>query len=95
MIYTTAWAVESLSNTEQLPVALSKSGSGLSLMIPDKDCFMKKANGDRYIKMYLINSLPYEVAVKRHDNTVSGVTTEIYVNGQWKIFQTHMAPGCE
>lgn len=91
--YTTAWAMESLPNSK-IPVSLSASKSKLNLLILGEHSFIKKPNGNRYIKMYLVNSLPYTVAVKRHDATVSGVTTEIYVNGRWKIFQTHMAPSC-
>lgn len=92
--YSTAWAMDSLP-ISKLPAGLLHPKSEMKLLIPQKDFLVKKPNGNRYIKMYLVNSLPYTVAIKRNDAAVSGVTTEIYVHGHWKLFQTHMAPGCE
>lgn len=92
--YTTAWAMESLPNSE-LPAGVLVPKTQLKLLIPAKDVFRQKANGNRYIKIYLVNSLPFTISINRNDATISGVTTEIYTNGQWKIFQTQMAPSCE
>lgn len=89
--YATAWASDS---SQHIPPRLLKSTPRVMLMIPDTGANIKKPNGNRYIQLHLINLLPHDIIVNRSDATVSGVTTEILVDGRWKIFQARMTNMC-
>jgi hypothetical protein len=80
--------------TKQLPKYLKASIKQIDLLIPEPDPFVKQENGNAYIKLYLINRTAKVLSVPRQDATVGGVTSEVYVNGEWKLLQTKMEAYC-
>ncbi|NID12552.1 hypothetical protein [Fibrivirga algicola] len=98
--YTTAWVSdENEDSQDQLPISrlpssLGKPGSGIRLIIPNKDAIFRHANGSEYIKLYLVNATADTLNVPRQDATLSGIATEVFVDGQWKILQTSSASSC-
>ncbi len=98
--YTSAWVTKlgrdhdgQLSN-KLLPSLVYDLKAKISLVIPEREAFLKHKNGNAYIKLYLINPSSDTLAVDREDATVSGVSTEIYVDGVWKIFQSKIGSSC-
>ena len=91
--YASAW-VRSEKPDKQLPANLKSTGTQLLLVIPENDRFFEMPNGNRFLRAYLINNTSGKTIIYRADATVSSITTEILVDGEWKILQTHMASEC-
>lgn len=51
-------------------------------------------NGNRFLKAYLVNSTNSKADIHRYDATVRSVTTEILVDGEWRLLQVKHAPTC-
>ena len=77
-----------------LPKSLKRPKSGVRLVIPKKNMLVQHDNESRYIKMYLINSSSDTILVDRADATVIGISTEVFADGEWKIFQTITGSSC-
>lgn len=98
--YTTAWVVRSTqyggkpTSLTLLPKSLKRPKSGVRLVIPKKNMLVQHDNESRYIKMYLINSSSDTILVDRADATVIGISTEVFADGEWKIFQTITGSSC-
>lgn len=65
--------------------------SGLRLHIP-KEYQVIKANGNRYIQVYLFNLTDSIVTLPRMDATLDGIESELYLNNTWaKVKETKPA----
>lgn len=91
--YASAW-VRSGKSDKQLPANLKGAGTQLQLVIPEKDRFFEMSNGNRFLRAYLINNTSGKAIIYRADDVVSSITTEILIDGEWKLLQTHMASMC-
>ncbi len=81
-------------STDHLPVALKAKKGEIELLIPQNDAFVERANGNAYIKLYLVNETAQALSIPRQDATVGGVTSEIYVEGKWKLLQAKIGASC-
>lgn len=79
---------------EHLPKALKAQTGQINLLIPQSDAFVKQENGNAYIKLYLINRTAEVLSVPRQGATVGGVTSEVYVDGKWKLLQAKIGASC-
>lgn len=55
---------------------------------------VEKSNGNKYIKMYLINRTDSTLHIPRIDATVGQFSTEILLDNQWTEFQTTLRSSC-
>ena len=94
--YTSVWASNGGTQIPvgKLPNGIKKVNSRLSLVIPKKDAFIQHSNDNNYIRIYLINATADTVDINRSDATISGTSTEIFVDGQWKFFQSKISSSC-
>lgn len=67
--------------------------SGILLFIPE-DYQVERMNGNKYIKMYLLNLTDSTLTIPRMDATIDNFSTEILINSTWVEFQTTKGASC-
>ena len=74
------------------PLSLQKSND-LTVFIPDSNRVILN-NQSVYILGYLINNSCDTLLIDRCDATIYRSETQIFVNGEWKLFQISMGSSC-
>jgi hypothetical protein len=81
-------------STNYLPTVLKAKIGEIELLIPQTNAFVERENGNAYIKLYLVNKTTKALSVPRQDATVGGITSEVYVDGKWKLLQAKIGASC-
>lgn len=99
--YASTWAIgedhkfdNKQVSTNNLPVGLKAKKGEIDMLIPQTNAFIVRENGNAYIKLYLVNMTIKELSVPRQDATVGGITSEVYVDGKWKLLQAKIGASC-
>lgn len=81
-------------STNYLPMVLKAKEGEIEMLIPQTNAFIERENGNAYIKLYLVNKTTKALSVPRQDATVGGITSEVYVDGKWKLLQAKIGASC-
>ena len=82
--------IHSIDNN--LPLSIRKS-VGLTVFIPDSNKVILN-NQPVFILGYLINNSCDTLLIDRCDATIYPAESQIFVNGEWKLFQISMGSSC-
>jgi hypothetical protein len=77
---------------KNLPAAIQRSDD-LAVFIPDSNRVIRR-NQSVYILAYLVNNSCDTLLIDRCDATIYPAETQIFVDGEWKLFQISMGSSC-
>jgi hypothetical protein len=76
-------------------VVVGRLKNKVSLVLLSKDSMViTSANGNGYLKFYVLNDADSVATISRADAALTGVTSEVMKNNQWQFFQEGINASC-